>query len=178
MKTPRPTLRRCARAFTLTEVMISVGVSAITLTATLSVVLFIARTGASASSYVTQATDSRRALELFGRDARQASAATYNSANSITLTVPERYTNNNNQVTYSYDSASHSLLATSGTTVTTLCRNVTGASFVCYDSTDTATTTSAKIALVQLQLTLRQTVLTTVAQDTTALSASFMLRNN
>jgi Tfp pilus assembly protein PilV len=175
---PRPTLRRRARAFTLTEVMISVGVSAVTLTATLSVVLFIARTGASANSYVMQATDSRRALELFGRDARQASAATYNSASSITLTVPERYTTNNNQVTYSYDATSRTLRATSGTAVTTLCRNVTSVNFVCYDATDSATTTSANIALIQLQLKLRQTVLTTVAQDTTALSASFRLRNN
>jgi prepilin-type N-terminal cleavage/methylation domain-containing protein len=175
---PLPSTTARLRAFTLIEVMVSVGVSAITLSATLGVVLFIARTGASASGYVSQASDARRAVELFGRDARQASAVAYNSATSITLTVPERYASNSNQVTYSYDDPTDTLRAVAGTATTTLCRNVTSATFNCYDGNNTRTTVSADIALIQLSLNLRHTVGTAVAQDTTVLSASFVLRNN
>ncbi len=167
---------RSTAGFTLVEAIVSVTVSAFTLTATLAVVLFITRTGIAAGNYVGQATDARRALETIARDLRQASACTYNSATSLTLTVPQKYTATSNQITYFYD-GSKNLKNTVGSTTTTLCKNVASASFTCYSRDNAATTTASAIKLVRLTLNLRQTAATTVAQDTLMLSASVVLRN-
>lgn len=162
--------------FTLIEVIVSVTVSGFTLAATLSVVLFIARTGAAAGNYVGQATDARRATEIFARDIRQATACVYNSATSLTLTVPARYPTSNNRVTYSFDGTSN-FQTTAGATTTVLCRNVASASFTCYTRDNQPTTSANAMKLVRLTLNLRQTAMTTVAQDTLLLSASYVLRN-
>jgi uncharacterized protein (TIGR02599 family) len=162
--------------FTLVEVMVSVAVSALTLTATLAVVLFITRTGIATGNYVGQTADARRALETIARDLRQASACTYNSATSLTLTVPDRYLANGNQITYTYDGSSN-LNSVVGSTTTTLCKNVTGATFSCFTRDNVATTTAGSIKLVRLKLNLKQTALTTVAQDTLTVAASVVLRN-
>jgi hypothetical protein len=140
------------------------------------VVLFIARTGAAASNYVGQATDARRATEIFARDIRQATACAYNSATSLTLTVPERYPTSNHQVTYAFDGTSK-FQTTAGATTTVLCRNVTSATFTCYTRDNQTTTSANAMKLVRLTLQLRQTAMTTVAQETLMLSSSFVLRN-
>ncbi len=170
------TPRKKAPGFTLIEVIVSVTVSGFTLAATLAVVLFITRTGVAAGNYASQAADARRAMETFARDVRQASGCTYNSATSLTLTVPDRYPTNNHKVTYAYDGA-NSFQTTVGTTTTTLCRNVTQATFACYTRDRVATTSASAMKLVQLTIGLRQTAMTTVAQDTLLLSSSYVLRN-
>ncbi len=162
--------------FTLVEVIVSVTVSAFTLVATLAVVLFITRTGVAAGNYVGQAADARRAIETLARDLRQANKCTYNSATSLTLTVPEKYASNNNQITYAYD-GSNALNITVGNTTTSLCKNVTGVTFACFTRDNQATTNATTIKVVQLTLNLRQTAVTTVAQDTLMLSANIILRN-
>lgn len=169
-------VRAKSAGFTLVEVIVSVTVSAFTLTATLAVVLFITRSEVAASAYVSQANDARRAIQTFALDVRQATDCLYNSASSITLTVPNKYTSNSNRITYAYDGTG-SFQTTVGATTTVLCRNVTSVTFSCFTRNETATTNSAAIKLVQLSMNLRKTAVTTVAQDTVALSAVYVLRN-
>src|SRR5689334_17859458 len=98
---------RGARAFTLVEVMIGATLGSIVLAGVLSTFLMLARSGANAVAYTTMDTQSRRALEEFSQDIRMASAVTWNSAYSITLTVPDNYAATSNQVTYTWDNTAN-----------------------------------------------------------------------
>ncbi|HRI81039.1 MAG TPA: prepilin-type N-terminal cleavage/methylation domain-containing protein, partial [Opitutaceae bacterium] len=87
------------RGFTLVEVLIGATLSSFILAGVLSTFLFLGRSGANMQSYSDMESEARRGLELFAQDVRQASAITWNSETSITLTV------NATAITYSYDSA-------------------------------------------------------------------------
>lgn len=79
---------RRARGFTLTEVMISAGLSGFILAGVLAAFLMIGRTGYLASTYSEQQDQTRRALDVLGEDTRRAADIRWHSAQSVTLTVP------------------------------------------------------------------------------------------
>lgn len=88
ISTPRTSLPRGRRAgFTLTEVMISAGISGLILAGVLSAFLMIGRTGFLASSYSELHAQTRNALDVFGEDVRRAADLRWNSDQSITLSL-------------------------------------------------------------------------------------------
>src|SRR5688572_23520838 len=91
--------RRC-RAFTLVEVMVASTLGTIVLAGVLSTFLMLGRSGANVANYSMMEAESRRALEELSQDLRMAKDITWNSAESVTLTVPDNYTTTGNQVTY------------------------------------------------------------------------------
>ncbi len=92
------------RAFTLIETMLATTLAALILAGVLGTVAVIGRGGISAGRYSELGAEARGALEVFGRDARQASAIHWNSDQSITLAVPAA-DESTQLVTYAYDPA-------------------------------------------------------------------------
>lgn len=176
-----------SRGFTLVEVMIGASLGSVILAGVLSTFLMLGRMGANVASYTTMDAQTRRALEDFAQDVRMASNIYWNSDSSVTLTVPDNYTSNSNQVTYAWDSTLGSATyhyfyrkpgnADAATTKVTYVANVTSFSFYRYDRLNVATATDVATKRIQVNLTVTTTNSTVVNATDTTLSASFILRN-
>lgn len=183
--------------FTLAELMIGVSVSSFIMLGVLSTFLMLLRSGIRASNYSVMETQARRTFEQLGIDLRMASgvasttAAGSSTVTRITLTVPNNYVANSNQVTYGYDSTNKYVYLVpgngsayvapgSGTAPTgqvILLSNVTSCSFNRYDQTGAATTSDASTRHVQAAITVKRTNTGTVDTTESILSAAFTLRN-
>jgi prepilin-type N-terminal cleavage/methylation domain-containing protein len=182
---------RRPRGFTLAEVMIATALGAFVLTGVLSTFLFIGRSSFGSEGYSDMANATRGALELFAEDARGACDIHWNSAQSITLTLPTD-TNDTTLATYAYDSDSTSPTyqcfyrlvgdATATTPRQVLVRGVTADfAFARYklNSSGDASAAGSDLETKQIQLTLRvQRNGSTAATATdSAVSACYILRN-
>jgi Tfp pilus assembly protein PilW len=170
-------------AFTLVEVMIAATLGTVVIAAVMSTFLMLGRSGANAANYATMEAQARRALEEFSQDLRMASAITWTSASSITLTVPNNYTPTSGVVTYSYDSSTQIFSrspkdssSAAGTTLN-LIRNVTTFSYARYDRIDNPATQDTTTKRIQLSMTARTTTRTVPGASNIILSASYILRN-
>lgn len=186
-----PSRRRTrTRAFTLSEMMIGSAIGAFVLTGVMTAFLMLGRSGMSVANYSMSESELRRAVDDFSQDVRMASNITWNSATSITLTVPGNYTNFNQQVTYAYDSGTSGNTAkcfyrtpsrsdapagSAGTLI--YVRNVSSCTFARYNRLDHTATTDAETKRIQLTLNVQRTGVTLVASNTSLVSASFILRN-
>lgn len=106
-----PARDRRRGGFTLAEILIALGLSGLVLGAILTTFIFLTRTGLRVELYNDMERQARSALELFARDTRQASAITWNSAESVTLIVDSR------PVTYSHTAGSFTRTESSGAKV-------------------------------------------------------------
>ncbi|MCF7687118.1 MAG: prepilin-type N-terminal cleavage/methylation domain-containing protein [Cephaloticoccus sp.] len=180
--------RRKIRGFTLTEILISAGISAFIMVGILQTFLMIGRTGFNAANYCVMEAESRRAMETFSQEIRMARTVTWNSNTSITLTVPDASTTYT--VTYAYDSSTsgatalcfYRMLGTagSGNPRRILVRNVTSLAFQRYKLvTSGSNIASNDLETKQIQLTLQTTMKgqTTAAITNAVLSARYILRN-
>ncbi len=183
------TARRSRRdaGLTLVELMIAGGIGSFVMTGVLSVVLMMGRSGMSASNYADMEAQSRRAVDEFAQDVRMSSDLTWNSSTSVTLTVPDNYATQGNQVTYAFDDSTTGLTARSfyrlpGTATSTsprivLARKVTTLTFMRFTRTNTTATDDFSAKRLQLTMNLHTTAQTTVDQNTLVVSASYVLRN-
>ncbi len=194
ISTPRTKSRRQpgCDGFTLAEVMITASLSAFVLAGVLSAFLMVGRTSYNATSYSELSHETGNALDVFAQDTRQASDVHWNSAQSITLTLPTS-TNATTQVTYACDSTSGSSTfgcfyrlpgdASSTATRRVLVHNVSsGFTFQRYKLEQAGVsnnTAASDLETKQISLTFRssRTGATTVAANHTAVSASYILRN-
>ncbi|MDB6170155.1 MAG: hypothetical protein JWM88_3019 [Verrucomicrobia bacterium] len=173
------------RGFTLVEVMIAASISTLVLAGVMSSFLMLGRSGANVANYSVMEAQSRRALEEFSQDVRMASAVTWNTGTSITLTVPNNYAPTSGVVTYYYDSTSQSFMRTprdptaaSGTT-TTLIRQVVSFAYSRYDRINNVSTADMTTKRIQLNMTASTAAITRTVPGASniILSASFILRN-
>jgi Tfp pilus assembly protein PilW len=173
--------------FTLPEVIIGATLSTIVLAGVLSAFLMLGRSGVNVAHYSASESEIRRALENFSQDVRMASNVTWNSATSITLTVPGNYTDYGNQVTYAYDASTAGATAqcfyrAPGSAVSTApktiyVRKISSFSFARYNRLDGAAISDSETKRIQISLNVRRAAQTTVAANTTIISASYLLRN-
>ncbi len=195
--TPRTDRHRTAgpsspAGFTLVEILIAASLSTLVLAGVMSAFLFIGRTGFSASNYSEMEAQTRRALDRFAHDVRQASGIHWNHSQSITLSLPTA-TNATTRVTYAYDSSSigptaRSLYRLPGDAGSSLPREVLvrqlapDFSFQRFKLDQNGTTANAaandlETKLVQMNLRLVRTGRTTVDSTQSAISARHVLRN-
>jgi len=174
-----PIRERPRRGFTLTELLVALGLSTLVLGAILTTFLFLLRTGLRVEFYNDMEHQARTALELFARDTREASAITWNSAHSVTLSVDAV------TITYAHANGSFSRTTTAGTKV--LITGITAFSFKGYAASgaelpqigDATSLAYAAKFTKQLQISLQSSR----AQPGTAtathkvLSARYILRN-
>lgn len=170
---------RPRRGFTLTELLVALGLSTLLLGAILTTFLFLTRTGLRVEFYNDMEHQARTALELFARDTREARAITWNSAQSVTLIVDGA------PITYAHANGNFSRTAVPGTKV--LITGISAFSFKGYDVTgselapvgDATSLEKASKSTKQLQISLQASR----AQPGTAtathkvLSARYILRN-
>ena len=167
--------------------MIGAGLGSFVLVGVLSTFLMLGRSGMNITSYTSMDAQTRRAIEEFAQDVRMSSAIVWNSDSSITLTVPDNYAANLNQVTYAWDdtpgSATYHLFfrrpgnTTSTAAFTPFVRNVTAFNFFRYDRLNAAATTDAGTKRVQISMKITTESRTVVTASDTTISASFVLRN-
>lgn len=181
--------RSWCRGFTLAEVMIAGSVGTLVLAGVLSSFLMITRSSQRLYFYNGMEAESRRTLEEFAQDVRMASDSVYNSASSVTLTVPDNYTANGNQVTYAFGSVTLNSVtyancfyrrpgnASSTATPTILIRNVTDCAFNRYDVLGNATSLDSATKRIELALHVSSTRSTLVAATDNIVSATYLLRN-
>lgn len=168
--------------FTLVEVMVGSTIGSFILVGVLSAYLMLGRSGTLAYHYNGMSNDARRALDEFAQDVRMASAITWNASDSVTLTVPDRYSANSNQVTYSFSSVSGTFFrrpgdASSAASATVLARNVTSTLFRRFDRLDAVASNDAATKRLELAIRMRIGGIGGGAATQNALSASFILRN-
>lgn len=96
-----PPRRARTGAFTLSEVIIASTLSAFVLAGVLSAFVFIGRTGFRTSGLSEMESEVRRGLETFAEEVRVAKDVRWNSAQSVTLTLPAG--SPATTVTYAYD---------------------------------------------------------------------------
>jgi Tfp pilus assembly protein PilW len=186
ISTARPERPRAA-GFTLVELMVASGIGTFILSGVLSVVLMMGRSGLAAANYADMEAQSRRAVDEFAQDVRMASHLSWNSATSVTLTVPDNYAANGNRVTYAFDDSASGATAGSfyrqpgepgsGEERLVLARHVTALNFARFTRTHAVATSEMLTKRLQLTMNLRTTRATTVDQNTLVVSASYVLRN-
>jgi len=178
--------RRGSRGHTLVEVLIAASLASFTLVGVLSSFLFLVRSGTNIRNYSDMESQARKALELFAEDVRQASAITWASNTSLTLTV------NSQPIIYTFSGANNSFSRTHLEGITpvtrTLISGITPNSFAFRAYTvsgvelalvSAANLTAAGVNTKQLQISLEASRAnqTVVAATNTVLSARFILRN-
>lgn len=167
----------------MVEVMIAATLGTVIIAAVMSTFLMLGRSGANAANYSMMESQARRALEEFSQDVRMASAITWTSNTSITLTIPNNYTPTSGVVTYAYDSTNQIFYRTpkdstsAAGTRTNLIRNVATFSYSRYDRIDNASTADTTTKRIQLSMTARTTTRTVPGASNIILSASYILRN-
>lgn len=181
MSTPHPQPHRWSKGFTLVEVMIGATLGSLILLGVLTAFLFMGRSGANLANYNDMESQGRKMLEYFAEDTRQASAITWTSSTSVTLTV------NSASVTYSYSSATQILSRQDSTQTLNLVTGITSFSFKAYTITGTEITalstaaelTTAGKSTKQLQVSLQaaRNRATLTTSTNTVISARFILRN-
>lgn len=169
--------RRAARGFTLTEILISTGISAFILVGILQTFLMIGRTGFNAANYCVMEAESRRAMEQFSQEVRMATAITWTSNTQIALTIPTSASSYS--VTYAYDNGR--FLRIQGGDQRVLVNNVTSFGFQRYKLVTGGGSNIANndLETKQIQLTLQTTMkgVTAAAATNAVLSARYILRN-
>lgn len=178
--TPR-TDSRGGRGFTMVEVLIASTLSAFVLAGVLSAFLMIGRSGTRAGSYSELETQVRRGLEQFSGEAREASDIRWNSAQSVTLTVPTA--GSQTTVTYGYTDGVFFRQAGSAGAQVPLVRGVASDFAFRRFRLDSAGNTDAEAAndletkLIQITLRATRSGATTVAANQRVFSSRLLLRN-
>lgn len=170
------------RGFTLVEVMIAASIGTMVLAGVMSTFLMLGRSGANVANYSVMEAQARRALEEFSQDVRMASAITWNSSSSITLTIPNNYAPTSGVVTYAYDGTNRVFYRTpkdslSASGQNNLIRNVVTFSYARFDRINNPAVQDMTTKRVQISMTARTTTNTAVGASNIILSASFILRN-
>jgi Tfp pilus assembly protein PilW len=182
---------RSARGFTLVELLVSTGLSAIILVGVLGAVLMITRNGYLLHNYIDMEKQARLALETFAVDARIAESVVWQRASDtapltgLTLINPD-----GGRATYTYDPAAGTLVrSTPSGATTTLISGIQSFSFTAYKYSDVhglatiapASRTLADLAretkMVQLSLSAIRRRSSLIDATNNVVSARFVLRN-
>lgn len=171
------TKRRGARGFTFVELMISMTLSLVVLTAVLTTFLFLARGGMRMAFYRDMEAQSRFVMQQFGRDARQATGVAWTGSTSLTLTVEGV------NVTYAYNAVAGTLSrAVPGRPAQVVARGITAFAFRAYDFSSSElslsapnATTNAATKIVQVEIDLARNTARTGATNQ-IISTRYMLR--
>ena len=162
--------------------MVGATLSSFVLAGVLSTFLFMGRSGANLRNYSDMESQSRRALEYFAEDVRQASAIAWASNVSISLTV------NSTAILYYYQSSDGNFYRRVGANTQVLISGISEGTFAFkgYNVAGTemplvtaANLTAAGSSTKQLQISLEasRTSKTVTSATNLVLSARFILRN-
>jgi len=157
--------------------MIATAISAIVVAAAFTVLSAAARAGQKLHAHEAIHQQIRRTIETFGRDARQASAATWTSATELRLDTPQ------GSITYSLSGGQFTRTEPGGR-ARTLATHLSSASFRAFSGAGNEISLASNLSdasnatkLIQLQLNLRRTGGGLLAAEENWISTRFALRN-
>lgn len=181
------------RGFTLVEVIIAATIGSFVLAGVMASFLMLVRSGVRTSNYSVMETETRRAFEQLGIDARMANAFTSTFTGStitaFTLTIPNNDLTGQRQVMYGYDTSDSTnykfyIVPVPDTTPSSrrvLVNKVSSLTFLRYDSTGalipSTTPSDANVKHIQVSVSVRRAEVG-VAQTTQIIrSSAFTIRN-
>ena len=161
--------------------MIGSTIAGFVLVGVMATFTFLVRSGLKLQDYNDMESQARKALEYFAEDVRQASAITWASTTSLTLTV------NSASIVYSYSDTDNTFYRQTASGTKALVTGITAFQFKAFKITGveitsfgtSAALTSAGQLTKQLQISLEagRSNRSVVAATNTVLSARFILRN-
>ena len=169
----------------MVELMVSATLGSFLLLAVLTAFLFLGRSGSNMQNYTEMEVQARRAIETFAEDVRMAKDATWNTSQSLTLTVVNS-AGTTSTCTYTYSPTEKTFTRVAGTSTQRLITGISTFSFTAYkintatiDLSDSSTLSSASSLTKQVQISLRTIRSTRTVTDATnsVISARFILRN-
>lgn len=125
--------RRGHAGFTLSELMIGLGLGGLVVVVVAAMFLYSGLTFACLANYTEMDSHTLQAMNRITRDIRSANGATAVSTNSITVS-----TDSGGAITYAYASNTRSLTRTQGGATTTVLRDCDNAKFLVYQRTPVA----------------------------------------
>ena len=177
--------RACEAGFTFVELMIAGTLGSIVMAGVLTTFLMMGRTGVRVANYSMMETETRRAFEQLGIDARMTSAFTSlpvsGTTTSITLQIPTSDASTWMYVTYGYANQQFFVVPGTDPTATagrrTLISNVTSLTFNRYDSGGTTTTSDAVTKHIQVSISVVRSGMGVAAATQVIRSTAFTMRN-
>jgi len=186
---PPPGKGRCARGFSLVEVMIAASLTGFVLWGVLTTNLQLLRSGVRITQYAEMEAQVRRGLEQLGHDLKIAIGLRWNGASDITLTVPSSG-GTTSQVTYAWTATAGVFFLVPGADSTATAGRVNliagipplangnpGLAFARFDRDGNAATTDLATKRVQVTLTATRKAPTAAASSQNLVSATFTMRN-
>lgn len=185
---------RRIRAFTLLEVLIATTIGSIVLAGVLATVLMLVRSGVRVSNYSAMETQTRRAFEQLGIDARMANKIVSRfdggAITSFTLTIPSHDLGSQREVTYGYDTSDPTnkkfFMVPGGSPTTTtgrlnLVTDVTNLTFLRYDTASTlvpvSTVSDDTVKHIQVSISVSRSATGVAAATQVIRSSAFTMRN-
>jgi prepilin-type N-terminal cleavage/methylation domain-containing protein len=177
------------RAFTLTELIIAMTLSAVAMSGILSTALMITKSGYRIDQYTDMEDESRKSLEQFGQDVRMAQDVTWHNANSLTLALPVDATSDvTTPRRYTYDPVAKTLTRTTPGGTTILLTGIEECTLMGFKINGAQTHTSPSPTIpwatiststkqLQLSVSSRRTRSTSVDTNQKVISARFIMRN-
>ena len=179
-RSPGPdTVRRARRGFTLVEVLISASLASFILTGVMTCFLFLGRSGANIQNYSDMESQSRRGLEQFAEDVRQASAISWTSGTDVTLTVDSasiRWVYDSGTLYRRTSSATRAMI-TGITSFTYKAYTISGTEISDFSTASALTTAGQTTKQLQISLEAARTSTTAARATNLVLSARYILRN-
>jgi Tfp pilus assembly protein PilW len=187
-------LPRRSRAFTLVEVLIAASLGTIVMAGVLSAFLMLVRSGVRVSNYSMMETQTRRAFEQLGIDARMANKITCHFDGSVitafTLKIPNNDLSSESNVTYGYDASiadDKKFFRVPGTSASgttgrvNLVSKVTSLTFLRYDTASvlipTSTVSDAGVKHIQISISVSRADSGVAAATQVIRSSAFTMRN-
>ncbi len=164
---------------TLVELMISVTIALLALSAVMVLLLYSARAFAAITNYVDLDQYSRKTLDRMSLEIRQADMLTFCSSNRLVF----NFKGGSNNLSYTYAAATRTLVRTNGTEVETMLRECSALTFAIFgrnnvsntfDQFPTATATNAK--LIRVNWTCSRTILGSAVNTESVQSAKIVIR--
>jgi hypothetical protein len=172
------TSQRLCRAFSLVEMLFTVGVAAVVLAGVLAFLAFSNRSFASLTNYLDLDQKTQMALDKMSREIRQVNAVTAFTSTNLTFTDYDGGT-----LSYAYDPNQRTLTRTKASTTETLlteCDTLSFAVFQRNPSNNTfnpyTTASAANIKLVELTWNCSRGILGVTANTESMQSAKIVLR--
>ena len=169
------------RAFTLVELLVTLGISGFVLAGVLTANLQLMRSSIRVTQYAEMDTQVRRAFEQMAVDLKAASAFTYNGAADITVTVAKS-DGTTSQFTYAWSSTTGIFFRVPGASSSTqtgrvqLMQGISALSFSRLDTSGSAATTDNATKQVKISLTVSRSA-RGAAKATSTVATTFALRN-
>lgn len=167
--------RAARRAFSLVEMMISLALASILLTAVFSSYIFILRSHSSVESYGKLNAEARSFLGYLGRDLRAAKIVSNFTATNMIFTVPTNISGGTATVSYTYVPANGTVIRTEDGVSTTVLRDIESFTFAYFNRISVATAALAELKQVRVNFTLVEYV-SSVRLSQQVISAQYVLR--